>query len=80
MGQFVSALFGGGGNASAQAAADAARQRELSSIATARQEQEAQDQSAKTNGELGQVGKTPRGRRLLLSNESGGLGSTLGTA
>jgi len=79
MGQFVQSLFGGGG-ASAQAAAEAARERELSSIATARQEQAAQDQSAKTAGDLGQVGKTPRGRRLLLSNESGGVGSTLGTA
>lgn len=79
MGQFVSALFGGG-NAAKQASADAARARELSSIATARQEQAAFDQSAKTSAEAGQMGKAARGRRLLLSNESGGVGSTLGTA
>jgi hypothetical protein len=74
-------MFGGGSSAAADAAAkQAAQSRELSSIASARQEQLAQDQSTKTAGDLAAVGKTPRGRRLLLSNESGGLGSTLGTA
>jgi hypothetical protein len=77
MGQFVSSLFGGGNKA---AEAEAAKSRELSTIASERQQQEAQDQANKTGADLAGMGKTPRGRRLLLSSESGGLGNTLGTA
>jgi hypothetical protein len=81
--QFVSGLFGGGGAArqqAQQAQADAQSNRLLESIAQMRSQQIAQDQSSETGAQLAAGGASPRGRRLLLSTESGGLATTLGTS
>jgi hypothetical protein len=83
MGTFVkgiASIFGGGADTSAaqaQANAQAQQQRDLANIAQNRQEQAAQDQSADTAKQLA-AAKPVRGRRLLLSGDSGGLASTLG--
>lgn len=75
MTKIVSGLFGGNDAAEKEAA----RQRQLEQIAQLRQKQTAQDQSAETAAQLASS-KRVRGRRLLFSEESGGLATTLGSA
>lgn len=88
MAKFVSSMFGGGQSKAtkkaaadaAKAAADAARDREIGRLA---QERQAESQRATAQDyaqRAGAAGRRPRGSRLLLSAESGGLSSTLGGA
>jgi hypothetical protein len=72
----LSSLFGGGGGAAAEAAA---KEREMSRVAQERQQQQANDQAAETGGAFAGT-KSVRGQRLLLSDKSGGLATTLGAA
>lgn len=74
----IEALFGGGGG---DQQAEIARQRELEQIAQQRQQQQLQEQNTAADKSLAGA-KAPRGKRLLLSTESGGVGgaSSLGGA
>lgn len=76
MTQIVQGLFGGG-SADKKAQQEAQRQRELQQIAQDRAAQSARDASDKTSGAVA-AAKVVRGRRLLNSQESGGLATTLG--
>lgn len=77
MGEMVSSIFGGGG-AQKRAAAEAQRQRELTQIAQARQEEQLRAQEADTAAQTRATGKAPRGRRLLTFAGDENLSSTLG--
>lgn len=74
MGQFISALFGGG-----DAKKEAAQSRQMTEISIDRQAQEARDRAAEAAGDY-TAAKPVRGRGLLLSKESRGTATTLGAA
>ncbi len=69
MADMLSSLMGGGGGGQAR---EARRQRELQEIAQARAEQRNREESSDVAGALAGTRRAPRGRRLLLSPESGG--------
>ncbi len=75
MGQLVKAIFGGGSDNGAE---EAKRARELQTIAQTRQEEQLRAQQAETDGQTRATGRAPRGRRLLVASESGGLADKLG--
>jgi len=74
MGQLVQSLFGGKKDNSAELA----RQREMQQIAQNRQEEQLRAQEQDTASQTRATGRAPRGRRLLLATEDGGLANTLG--
>lgn len=78
MGGLVKGIFGGGGGDSSALLAQQQQERRDAQLAQARQNQAAQDQLNSTDKALSGVIKQPRGQRLLLSGESGGLATTLG--
>ena len=83
MGEFASsitALFGGKSGAQKRAEASAAQDRVTAGIERTRASEEARRARADTAGGMAAGGRAPRGRRLLVSEESAGLASTIGEA
>lgn len=74
MGKMVKNLFGGGAKAQAKSAAETNAAKEQQTVALERQKQEQAAQSAATEASLGKARRTPRGRRLLVSDENSRLG------
>lgn len=73
-----SLLGGGGGSGAAAAAAANAAQNRLATIQQQREAQSVQDQGSSANTALAALGRAPRGQRLLMSSNDGGLATTLG--
>ena len=71
MGDVAKGLFGGGDKAATRAAEQA---KALQAVANDRQLAALNADDTRTNASR----RAPRGRRLLLSNESSGLSTTLG--
>lgn len=76
MGKIFKGLFGGGGDKEAKRQAEQARLD--NQVAMARQRAQADVDAQQTGKSLAGMSRAPRGQRLLISSERGGLASTLG--